>query len=263
MLKEGFITLSFISLLALSADSRPVNRSAIQPHLSENPISNQKVLTAKDFRADNQIDRGTGREEVSFLIKINPKLPPYRFRLIPDQFALANCDDPRDSDRCGQEHPRVGRIEISTDGASDVLQTIDVESNAWASMFTKHFKALDINFDGYLDIATLDGFGAKWSGFNYWLFDKRSGRFITNALTRELRELSFNEIVLRPKTKEIYTTHLPSVCFGKKIHKIVNGRLVLMYSEEPMLKGEGDDFCKLIIEKRINGKMRRIRTSNK
>jgi hypothetical protein len=125
-------------------------------------------------------------------------------------------------------------------------------------MFTQQFQAKDINFDGYLDIATLDDYGAKWSGFNYWLFDKRSGRFITNSLTTELRTLEFNEMTLYPETKEIHTTQIPSVCLAKKIHKVVNGRLVLMYSEEPRLEGEGEDFCKLRIEKRINGIMRPI-----
>jgi hypothetical protein len=144
------------------------------------------------------------------------------------------------------------------DGAPAILQTIEVSSYAWASMFTRHFQAKDVNFDGYLDIATLDGYGAKWSSCNYWLFDRRSGHFITNSLTRELGKLNFNEMILYPETQEILTTHLPSVCFGKKIHKVVNGRLVLMYSEEPRLEGEGEDFCKPVIEKRIKGVMRLI-----
>ncbi|HKQ76429.1 MAG TPA: hypothetical protein VJ810_22230 [Blastocatellia bacterium] len=261
MMKHGFIALSFILLLTSSADSRPDNRAGDRLSPGQKQGAGEKVLTAEDFArdyGDNRIDRGSGREEVSFLIEINPRLPPYRFRLIPDPSALANCDDPSSAGRCPEEHPRVGRIEISTNGSPTILQTIEVASDAWASMFTQHFQAKDINFDGYLDIATLDGYGAKWSGFNYWLFDKRSGRFIANLLTSELRKLTFNEMTLYPETKEIHTTHLPSVCFGKKIHKIVNGRLVLMYSEEPRLEGEGEDFCKVRIEKRINGVMKPI-----
>ena len=261
MLKHGFVALTFILLLTSCADSRPANRADILLRPSQMQGFGQKVLTAEDFIYDhgaNQIDRGSGREEVSFLIEINPELPPYRFRLIPDPSALANCDDPRWSDRCREDHPRVGWIEISTNGDPAILQTIEVGSYAWASMFTRRFQAKDINFDGYLDIAVLDGYGAKWSSYNYWLFDKRSGHFITNSLTRELRKLNFNEMTLYPETKEIHTTHLPSVCFGKKIHKVVDGRLVLMYSEEPRLEGEGEDFCKLRIEKRINGVMRLI-----
>jgi hypothetical protein len=261
MMKNSFIALTFTLLLTSSADSRPDNRADTLLRPSQKQGAGQKVLTAEDFAndyGDNRIDRGSGREEVSFLIEINPKLPPYRFRLIPDPSALANCDDPRLSDRCGEDHPRVGLIEISTIGDPTILQTIDVASDAWASMFTQHFLAKDINFDGYLDIAVLDGYGAKWSSYNYWLYDERSGRFITNSLTRKLRELKFNEMTLYPETKEIHTTYLPSVCLGKKIHKVVNGRLVLMYVEEPRLEGEGEDFCKPVIKKRVNGMMRAI-----
>jgi len=265
MLKNGFIALTFMLLLTSSAVSRADNRAdnLLRPSQKQDKGIGQKVLTAEDFAndyGDNRIDRGSGREEVTFLIEINPKLPPYLFRLIPDPSALANCDNPRSKDRCGEDHPRVGRIEISRNGSPTILQTIEVAAYAWPSMFTQRFQAKDINFDGYLDIAALDDFGAKWSGYNYWLFDKRSGRFITNSLTRELRKLTFNEMTLKPETKEIHTTHLPSVCLGKKIHRIVNGRLILMYVEEPRLKGEGEDFCKVTVKKRINGAMRPIKT---
>jgi len=261
MMKHSFIALTFILLLTPSASSCSENRAGDRLSLGQNPEAGQKVLTAEDFLrdyGDNRIDRGSGREEVSFLIEINPQLPVYRFRLIPDPIALANCDDPRLRDRCVEDRPRVGRIEISTIGDPTILQTIEVASYAWASMFTQHFQAKDVNFDGYLDIATLDGYGAKWSAYDYWLFDELSGRFITNSFTRMLRKLDFNEMTLYPETKEIHTTHLPSVCFGRKIHKVINGRLALMYSEEPRLEGEGEDFCKLRIEKRINGVMRLI-----
>jgi hypothetical protein len=261
MLKHGLIALTFILLLTSSADSSQDNRADTLLRASQKQGAGQRVLTAEDFAndyGDNQIDRGSGREEVSFLVEINPKLSPYRFRLIPDPSALANCDDPALKDRCLEDHPRVGRIEISTNGDPTILQTVEVTSDAWASMFTQHFQAKDINFDGYLDIATLDGYGAKWSSYNYWLFDERSGRFITNSLTRKLRKLDFNEMTLYPETKEIHTTSLPSVCLAKRIHKIVNGRLVLMYVEEPRLEGEGEDFCKTTIKKRIDGIMKQI-----
>ena len=212
----------------------------------------QKFLTAEDFVNDygkNRIDRGSGREEVTFLIEINPKLPPYRFSLIPDPDAL---------DRWGDDQ-RVGRIEISTGRSPAILQTVKVTTSTAGSRFTQTFEAKDVNFDGYLDIAVLDWSGAKCGGYNYWLFDPRSGRYITNSLTGELRKLSFNDMTLATKTREIHTTHWLSVCLCKKIYKIVNGHLVLIYVEEPRLKGEGEDYCKVTIKKRIDGKMRLIK----
>ncbi len=258
MMKYNFLALTFILLLTPSANGCSDNRAGDQLSLGQHQDAYQKVLTAQDFArdfGDNRIDRGSGREGVSFLIEINPSLAPYRFRLIPDSSALADCDDPRRSERCGGDRPVVGRIEISTIGDPTILQTIEVASYAWASMFTQSFQAKDINFDGYLDIATLDGYGAKWGSYNYWLFDELSGRFITNSLTRELRKLNFNEMTLYPENKEIHTTHLTSVCLGKKIHQVVNGRLMLMYLEEPRLEGEGEDYCKLRIERRVSGVM--------
>jgi hypothetical protein len=207
--------------------------------------SSQQPLTAEDF-AKNQIDRGSGREEVTFLITINERMPPYKFRLIPDLKA-----DVREKAR-----HHIGRIEISKGGARSLLQIIEVQSYANASWLTKSFSAEDIDFDGYLDIAVLDDHGAKWGSLNYWLFDKRTGRFVINSLVKELRRLRFNEKYLDKKAKEIQVSNLIAGCGeDKRTYRVVKKHLILMREEEHEAR-EGE--CIVTTKKRINGKMKVI-----
>src|SRR5215472_17122881 len=134
---------------------------------SQTQNTGQKILTADDFK-DRMMIRGAELEEETFWLLVNKKLPPYKFRLIPDAAVKDNSG--------ANNHPhRVGRIEISTEKSPTPIQTIEVSTRAGASNFRNSFTVIDVNLDGYLDIAVLDEFGAKWGRQNYWLFDKRSG----------------------------------------------------------------------------------------
>ena len=207
--------------------------------------SNQKVLTVEDF-VKGQIDRGSGRESLTLMIQINQRLPPYKFHLIPD---LTVSDSP------GSDNPshHVGWIEISEGESISILQKIDVRTKSGSSSFTKSFQAEDVNFDGFLDIAALYDFGAKWSILNYWLFDKRTGRFITSPLTQELKRISHSQMELDNNTKEIRFTHYVGVCPQNESYKILNGHLVLMEKEERICTMKGQ---KVFVKKRINGRMK-------
>jgi hypothetical protein len=205
----------------------------------------QKPLTADDF-LKNQIDRGSGREERTFLITISEKLTPYRFHLIPNPTA----------DVRGNDRHNIGRIEISRGSARSILQTIEVQSYADASWLTQSFRAEDINFDGYLDISVLDDHGAKWGSFNYWLFDERTGHFIVNSLARELRRLKFNEKRIDQEAKEIRISNLIAGCADdKRAYRVVRGHLILMRAEEHEAR-EGS--CRETTKKRIKGKLKVI-----
>jgi len=220
---------------------------------TQNP--DQRILTAEDFK-NGRIIHGSGRVEETFWLQINKNFPPYQFRLIPD--AAVN-----ESPETGTLPHRVGRIEISTGNPPALIQTIDVSANASVSMFTAHFTAIDINFDSFLDIAVLDDFGAKWGRQKYWLFDKRSGRFITNSLTEELHRITNNGIESHPETKEIEVWHFPEPTprpgAVSETYKIVNGHLVLIRAEEIRSTSGG---LKVFIRKRVNGKMRTVDTKD-
>lgn len=215
----------------------------------QNP--DQKVLTYHDYRNGKTIG-GSGGRELTFWLEVNPKLPPYKFRLIPE----AVVGDPSGT---GDSPHRVGQIEISTGTPSHLVQKIDVYTRADASFFTAYFKAIDVNFDGFLDIAVTDQFGIKWGREKYWLFDKRTGRYITNQLTKELYRITHNGIELHPETREIEVGHFPEQIPrpGKvsERYKLINGRLILIGTEEIRSTGRG---LRIFIRKRIKGKMRTI-----
>src|SRR5262249_21113136 len=221
--------------------------------LSHDQNPGQKILTADDFK-NRMITRGAELEEETFWLQVNKKLPPYKFRLIPDAAVKNNS---------GANNPphRVGRIEISTEKSPTPIQTIEVSAHAGVSNFRSSFTVIDINLDGYLDIAVLDEFGAKWGRQKYWLFDKRSGRYVNNLLTRELYRITHNGIEPHPETKEIEVMQFPEETprpgTVSERYKIVNGHLVLIRKEEIRSTSKG---LRIFIWKRVNGKMRTIET---
>jgi hypothetical protein len=191
----------------------------LTPHPAPGQVKD-RVLTAEDFEND-RVDRGSGKEERTFRIQISPDLPPYVFHLIPD---LEGTDSP------GSNNPRhhVGRIEISRGDPAEIIQTIRVKTHAEVSSFIQFFRASDINFDGYLDIAVLDDFGAKWGSLNYWVFDPPSGRFITNNLTRQIRALKHSQMRLDADLKTITAGFFYGTCPQSKTFQVVGQRLKLI-----------------------------------
>lgn len=220
--------------LLLMASARPAQEAA------------QRVLTAEDF-AKGQVDRGTGREEKTFLIRLSGKLPPYSFRLIPK----ISIKDPPGSD----DRPHyVGRIEIAN--PRSFIQTIKVYTRAQATSFISFFRAEDINFDGYLDIAVVDDFGAKWGSLNYWVFDRRSGRFVMNALTRQIKNLKHSDMYLDPGKREITIKFFYGVCPQSHTYRVGRERLTLVRQEQRTCTERGD---KVTVRERDRGKMRVVK----
>ncbi len=176
-------------------------------------------------------------------IQVSPKLPPYRFVLTPDLVT--------DDSSQGTRH--IGQIEVFKGNSKMALQSLDVEGSD-PDWFIKSFHPVDINFDGYLDFAVLYEVGGKWSSESYWLFDPGSGRFVTNALTADLRQLNHNGLTLHPKKKEIRIALFIGVCLNSfEIFRVENGHLVLLESEihSPIEPGR----CVVKRRKRVNGEI--------
>jgi hypothetical protein len=238
--------LFIIILCLLSIESSP-----IPDQEKRSQDQDQQVLTAKDFK-DRKPASNSGTEAVTFLIQINRKLPPYKIRVIPDL-----TDHGSGGNDPSLDH--VGQIVISSQNPSSKAQTIEVENFAGGYMFVRFFKAEDINFDGYLDIAVVHENGAKWSKFKYWLFDKRSGRFVTNRLTRRLGRLSYNTIDLDSSAKKIKIGFFYGVCPQGRTYRILKGDLVLTEVEERECEMSGS---KVRIKSRIHGKWRLVKTTS-
>jgi len=89
----------------------------------------------------------------------------------------------------------------------------------------------------------------------FWLFDPRSGRFITNALTAELQQFVRLDFKLDPQKKQIRVSFFVGPCLSSfEIYRIQNGHLLLMASEiyEPKELGR----CIVEKRKRINGTLK-------
>jgi len=204
----------------------------------------EEILTAEDFEEFRMIE-GPQMDEETFWLKISDKLPPYQFRIIP----LAP-EKPR-PEGAFSEHP-VGRIEISTGSPLRLVQTIQVDTLFDASELRHGFQAMDINFDGYTDIAVVDEGGAKWVRQKFWLFDQKTGRFITNSLTDDLHRLSDNGLDLDENNKEITAKQL-TVTPGiqSRIYRIKNGHLELVGWEETEPTDTG---MRIFVKRLANGK---------
>jgi hypothetical protein len=231
-----------LCLLSIKPPQTPVQDQQTEGH-------DQKVFTAEDFK-NRTANPKHGSEPVTFLIQINRKLPPYKIQVTP------NLNDHR-SGGSGPWLDHVGRIVISSQKPSSKAQVIEVKTFAGSDMFVRFFKAEDINFDGYLDIAVVNDYGAKWGRYKYWLFDKKSGRFVTNRLTRKLGRLSYNTIDLNSNDKRIKIGFFYGVCPQSRTYRILKGELVLTEIEERECEMNG---AKVLIKRPINGKLIPVKT---
>ncbi len=180
--------------------------------------------------AQTQTGQTSGLTETPKTITVNPKLKPYQLRLVYTN--TPQTDDPR----------LVARIVITRAGQSEAIQTLDIKSSCDDGLVSQFFKIEDINFDGYLDIAAPLAHGAKWMSFNYWVFDAQSGKFITNVLTKQLRGLGGNEMILSPKEQTIHVTRLNLGGEGTlvgEVYKVENNLLHVIAVERLVPAGAG------------------------
>jgi len=213
----------------------------------------ERIWVAEDFE-EFRVVKTPDTDQETLWLKVNKDLPPYKVQLIPDLAVM---------DGAGANNPphRVGQIEIWSGNPVDPVQTIEVVTRAGIANFRGYFTAVDINMDGYLDIAVVDDFGAKWVRQKYWLYDKDSGRFITNSLTKDLHRLTNNGIVLNPESKEIkvkFLTVPPGIV--SETYKLENGHLVFVQMEEIRETKEGG--TRIFIKKKVNGKMTTVGTKD-
>ena len=195
-------------------------------------------LGSTEFKQNAQQERPT-----AIVAQIHPTMPKYSFSLIPD----VHEDDP------AGRRQHVGRIQISKEGSNEVFQTIDVFMEGSIEFFVRQFEILDINNDGYLDIGTLAEFGgAKWGRWQYWVYDPKSGRFITNWLTRRLSQFRCNEVCSDATSSEIHVHYLRMEGVIDERYKVEGRRLVLAGTME--LKPKDKGFT-MITKRLIKAKM--------
>ena len=205
-----------------------------QPVLSNDPTESRVVDQKRDF-ATNDFVRS---------IQVSSKLPPYRFVLKPD---ISSDHGNPTSDTI------IGQMEIFR-GDSQVLWQRLMVPGVGSSWLTNSFHSVDVNMDGYPDVAVVYEAGGKWGCHSYWLFEPTSGRFVTNALTADLRKVTHNGLTFDPAKKELRASHFIGVCLNSfERYRIEHGRLVLQESKihEPQKLGR----CRVTIRRRVNGEL--------
>lgn len=96
----------------------------------------------------------------------------------------------------------VEKIEIYKSDQSDPIQTLQsrMDAEPYQNKNANYFQAQDINFDGYKDIKLLIWWGATGNeGYDFWLFDPNSEKFIFNSQLSKIGNPITNE-----ETKELH-----------------------------------------------------------
>jgi hypothetical protein len=186
-----------------------------------------------------------GTRSIAFRLSVKEGQPAYRIVIRPIRFNQPKSNEPAHS----------GDIEVARCEDGKTIQLLPLD--AWQRMnFAPTFHAQDVNFDGYLDLAILTEFGAKWGSHEWWIFDPASGKFVQNELTRELRNLKAADYKLNAKQREISTRQLTESwgcgSTGDR-YRVANDGLTLIHKEVAKASGER---CAVTVSDLVNGAMR-------
>jgi len=218
MNKSAALILTAALLAACTAPSRSAPQAGIPlPQMESTPLP-AATVPAVEGRAD------------TYRLQLHPDLQPFDFRLV------ANPSPQRLIDGSSL----VGWIEVSQQGQS--LDRIPVtfhdasQNLIWPRL---GLRTLDINMDGYLDIAALERGGAEWGYFHWYEYDPKQQRFTSTALSDELSALENNGVAVDPQRREIYVYTLVATCPSTYIYVNAEGRLVLKQKQEYKQSDQG------------------------
>ena len=140
----------------------------------------------------------------------------------------------------------IDRIEVHREGDQKVIQTIEDAELQTPPPGFEHLQVEDINFDGYKDLKIFGWAGATGNvGYSYWLFQKKTGRFVFHEKLSDLCDPEPNQ-----KTKEII-----SYCKGGMVGQEYTeqtfkwskkGKLILVREERQEWVDEKEHFLKTI-----------------
>lgn len=154
--------------------------------------------------------------EDTFSVQDSPDLPQYKFHVT--SFTSTT----------------QGRIEIFQDNdLHKAVQVIKLNPKSFlAGEIAGSFSIQDINFDGFSDIGVVVDGGAKWASYQYWIYDKKTGRFVTAPITKDFEKVRFNEIKFNKEKKRVTTHNFLGVGSLKSVYQFANGHLGLLEERE-------------------------------
>ena len=151
------------------------------------------------------------------------------------------------------DETRAGEIEVARCKDGKQLQVLSIAADQPLS-FSYSFQAEDLNFDGYLDFSVETEFSGTGGEIrSYWVYDPRSGIFIQNEFTHELRcgsaaVTSTNGgaclvaafIDFDPEKREIGRRYFGGAMGGcpntgegeAERYRVVNNRLILIHKQD-------------------------------
>jgi len=193
----------------------------------------------------NTADLQVGNKDLR--VQVNAKGPELHLRLEPDSRWKSTTN----------RMQRVGWIRVFSCETGALVQSLEAETLADPENFIRFFKVEDVNFDGYLDVAVLREFGAKWGSQTWWVFSPRSGKFISNDFTKALGEVMANGLELDRGRHNIIAPHLTDLtgCGATEdiYHIEPSGRLMLIHKED--IGARPDGCCTLTTWDRVKGQM--------
>lgn len=200
-------------------DIRPaLQQPPLTAETKDRPSKDASLLREEDFANLGQSDRKPNPLEDTFHVLIHKAIPAYTFHVISFNTATNT----------------QGRIEISRDGdlSTKPRQVIPLDPNMrFYDMIPVFFNVQDVNFDGFADIGVPHEGGAKWSSYTYWIFNQKTGNFITTPLSKDLANIGFNFISFDKQKKQLTTDNLAGVGSLRSLYQFRNGRIQELKSE--------------------------------
>jgi hypothetical protein len=221
----------FTSLLLstlLSACAAPLGNNGSTPDLAPNKTNVTQLLSLTPTPA-LPIPTVEGQSN-TFRVQVNPSLPPYDLKL------TINPQPQRLIDNTFV----VGWIEVTRNGQPvDKIPVAFHDASQNLTWPQNGLRLLDINFDGSLDIATVERGGAEWGYLHWYQFDPSQGRFIFTSLTEELSALANNGIAADPQGRELRVDTLVANCASTYTYVIAEGHLLLKQKQEYKQSSQG------------------------
>lgn len=210
------VLLPLIALLGAGCVASPPAHPALSTAETPPPNHTEKILTEKDFPGGYglQLYRPNEQEE-TFRVRIHPNLPPYVFHVV--SFSASP----------------TSSIEIfhsTTD--TKPFQTIPLDPNArFGEMSPVFFTVQDINFDGFSDIGVPFEGGAKWTAYQYWTYDPKTGTFVSSPAAKDMLKIGYNFISFDKAKKQITADNLVG-SGSRRLYQFQKGRILPIKGED-------------------------------
>jgi hypothetical protein len=185
----------------------------------------------------------------SFTINVSSNLPPFIFKLIPDQHP---------PDQYGNAQSTIRDIEVYDGNSNVLLQHLTgcdlrgMEPPPKGETDPPWFHTEDINFDGYQDVFLLTTWGATGNQAGcLWVYDPPTGHF---EFSKEFSDLGRHWIDESTKTILTFGTGgMAGSVHNSQRYKVEAGHLLLTYAQNQEFDNDKKQYHCTVNERRGSG----------